>query len=312
MTKRQEAGLRHERDVDFHLRRSLSDEKDVYIFHDVKLEYEGDVAQIDHLVLHKHGFVLIESKSVYGEVSVNANQEWSRSFKDQWYGIPSPVAQAEAQKDILKKVLRANADSLMGKLLGLRKGFGGRKYDILVAISSTAIIHRENMPPEVDRVTFKSEFLASKVKELIAGYRGWSTKKEAWFSDYELTQISQFLEKHQQINTSEPEAVPTTRATRPIQETTLRPPLQKPEISAQDSTWLITCKHCHNREDLVGKYGKWGYYVSCPRCKKNTPMKSNCLQCQGSDTKVQKSKNCYTLNCASCGDVGVFNAPATS
>lgn len=401
---RQEAGRRHEQDVDFHLRRGLIGQDKIHLFKNLKFEVDGETAQIDHLLLHKYGFTIIESKSVYGEIRVNGSGEWSRSYKGDWYGIPSPIAQAENQQAILKQTLKTNADSLLGTLLGVRKGFGGRKYDVLVAISSSAIIHREEMPKEINKATAKAEFLGSRVKDLVSGFGGILGATNAWFTDSELTAIRDFLAGHQQEivrpETKEPE--PSRPAPTPKQEATPKtaphkakpkpctpspksapatvsslickhcnntegltekpgrwgaymtcpkcskntpvkdastdsapvkavaatPPASpaktqpesatkaKPETKAQKQSepapataekpidWVITCKHCKNTEKLAGKSGKHGYYVVCPQCSKNTPMKADCLKCHGKSTRVRKLKNSYTLACGKCGDVG--------
>lgn len=399
---RQEAGRRHEQDVDFHLRRGLVGQDKVHLFKNLKFEVDGETAQIDHLLLHKYGFIIIESKSVYGEVRVNSSGEWSRSYKGDWYGIASPIAQAENQQAILKQVLKANVDHLLGTLLGIRKGFGARKYDILVAISSSAIIHREEMPKDINKSTAKAEFLGSRVKDLVSGYGGILGAANAGFTDTELTAICEFLSGYQQEdvpvkieeNPKQPpepkekaapkpspaKAKPRATAPKPSTNTTLKPspsfickhcsntkglsekrgkwgayvacpecskntpmkeavPAQTPAVvssASPDKTqvkpaakkaakevspsepprpagtvvgWVITCKHCKNTEKLVGKYGKHGYYVSCPECTKNTPMKSQCFKCDSKGTRVRKNKNSYTLSCNKCGDVGVFNSP---
>jgi hypothetical protein len=318
MSKRQEAGRRHEQDVDFHLHRGMKGEKNIHLFHDVKFEVDGETAQIDHLVLHKYGFILIESKCVYGEISVNANNEWSRSFKNQWYGIPSPIAQAEAQKVILKQALLAATNELLGKLFGVQKGFGGRRYDVLVAISSSAIIHRADMPEDVDNVTFKSEFLAAQVRALIFSYSGgWLLPNEVSFTEDEMTAIGDFLQRHQQTPCSSattPSEAISEHADHasPAQDKTATTtpvvvPIEKdtaPATPSQPTTWAVACKHCQNTTGLSGQYGRWGYYTHCSQCEKNTPLKTNCVKCKGTETRVNKKRNVYTLNCSVCGDVG--------
>lgn len=274
---RQEAGRRHEQDVDFHLRRGLIGEDKIYLFKNLKFEVGGETAQIDHLLLHKYGFTIIESKSVYGEIRVNGSGEWSRSFKGDWYGIPSPIVQAENQQAILKQTLQTNADSLLGTLLGFRKGFGGRKYDVLVAISSSAIIHREEMPKEINKSTAKAEFLGSRVKELVSGLGGILGAPNPWFTDSELTAIRDFLAGHQQesvrpeIKVPEPtRPAPTPKAT--PHKTKPNPRTPSPRSASTTASSLI-CKHCNNTEGFTEKSGRWGAYVACPKCSKNTPVK---------------------------------------
>lgn len=306
-----EAGKRHESDVDFHLHRGLANEKNVYLFKDLKFVLGGEVAQIDHLILHKYGFILIESKSVYGEVAVNSNQEWSRSFKGKWYGIPSPIAQAEAQAEILKRVLQNNAEDLLGTLLGIRKGFGGRNYDFLVAISSSAIIHRDSMPKSVGEATLKSEFVASKVKELIAGYGRWLGTSNPAFTPAELSALAAFIGDREQgaerkAYSGDTLAPKTKTVVQPARKTIAGAAPNSGLNKTKEAAWVVVCKHCDNAEGLDGRSGRHGYYVSCPDCSKNTPMKSACPKCGGKGTRVRKAKNAFTLVCDSCGDVGRF------
>lgn len=95
---RQKAGDKQEQDVAFFLRRAYKDDPKVFVFNDLRFEFNEEVAQIDHLILYPYGFVLIESKSITGEVKVNTNQEWMRNYKHQWSGIRSPIKQVEARK----------------------------------------------------------------------------------------------------------------------------------------------------------------------------------------------------------------------
>ena len=58
--KRQLAGRKAEGQIAFYLKRAFE---------------HGDAAQIDHLVFHRWGMILVESKSVTGTVRVNEHGE---------------------------------------------------------------------------------------------------------------------------------------------------------------------------------------------------------------------------------------------
>lgn len=64
-----------ESDVAFYLKRQFSDQNDVLVFNDLRIEHNQEFAQIDHLVVYKKGFVLIESKSIKGTVKINDQLE---------------------------------------------------------------------------------------------------------------------------------------------------------------------------------------------------------------------------------------------
>ena len=71
------AGQKQEQDVAFFLRRAFKDYKQVYVINDFKFTHNDETAQIDHLIVYTYGFVLIESKSIKGEVKVNGFGEWT-------------------------------------------------------------------------------------------------------------------------------------------------------------------------------------------------------------------------------------------
>ncbi|WFE68282.1 nuclease-related domain-containing protein [Thiomicrospira sp. R3] len=86
----------------------FADRKDVIILHDLRLN-NGDVeSQIDHLVIATDGHVnLFETKNFSNGLKVNTEGQfayWNR-FKRTFYGINSPVENAEKNKHILKVLL---------------------------------------------------------------------------------------------------------------------------------------------------------------------------------------------------------------
>ncbi|AVV32434.1 hypothetical protein C8233_00935 [Halomonas sp. SF2003] len=192
-------GHRQEEDVAFHLRRAFGDDPEVVIFNDLRLKHGEENAQIDHLVMHPFGFIIIESKSITGEVRVNAAGEWQRSYRGNWSGLKSPLRQAELQQDILKRLLIEHRTRLMNKTLGLQGGFAGRQWKVLCAVSSNAIVHRDDMAKGVSAQVVKPEFLHEQVSGLI-GARSmvkrallFDTRPE--FTKDELERVSEFLLK---------------------------------------------------------------------------------------------------------------------
>ncbi|NHI02261.1 nuclease-related domain-containing protein [Oceanimonas sp. MB9] len=117
---RRVAGDRQELDVAFYLRRAFKDDENILVLNDYRFSHLGETAQIDHLIVHRAGFIIVESKSIYGEVKLNSQGEWSRSNKGRWSGMPSPIIQAELQRDLLKAFLGAHVEQFLGTLLGVQ------------------------------------------------------------------------------------------------------------------------------------------------------------------------------------------------
>jgi len=165
------AGRQAEEQMAFYLRRAFADRKDVYVLNGVRLERDGgDAAQIDHLIVHRGGMVIVESKSVHGRVRVNEHGEWVRVYGSKQQGMPSPIEQAKRQADFLRRYLNHHAPELTGKMLGLVQAyFGAMTVDVVVAISDTGIIDRpKKLPlPEV----CKADQAHARIDEILARQR---------------------------------------------------------------------------------------------------------------------------------------------
>ncbi|MGM1052954.1 MAG: nuclease-related domain-containing protein [Pseudomonadota bacterium] len=311
-------GHKQEQDVAFHLRREFGDSEQVRIIHDLVIEYGEERAQIDHLVIHPYGFIIIESKSIVGEVQVNAEGEWSRSYKGNWTGMPSPIRQAELQKDLLHALLSNNLARLLGKLLGIQTKLGGRDWQTLCAVSSTVILHREKMPKNVADKVVKTEFVAGKVKEIIGNGVSAFIKVKPRFTLLELENLGSFLLEHaatHQAGTEKVEQKPEAQTpsqspdTAPVSEPAPQSYAVTPEPApaetlvdtAAPTEKLLTCKQCGEADNLSGMYGQYGYYVRCATCNTNTSMKQPpCPACGWKSVKVSKDGPSYTAACRKC------------
>ncbi len=52
------AGRAAEEQIVHYLRRAFADDKKILVFNNLRLEYEQDSAQIDHLILYRYGAVV--------------------------------------------------------------------------------------------------------------------------------------------------------------------------------------------------------------------------------------------------------------
>jgi hypothetical protein len=326
------AGQKQEQDVAFFLRRAFKDNPEVLVINDFKFSFNDETAQIDHLIVYTYGFVLIESKSIKGHVKVNNQGEWTRSYNSQWSGMSSPIKQVELQQALLQEMLKHHKNDILGKLLGIKQqGFNGRCWHYLCAVSSNAVIDRKTMPKEISDKLYKTEFLVDELKsimklkhKLIRLVSVTDTRPD--FSQQELNSIGQFLiSQHIDSNTQQTEAAPAQqKQIQPISNTPeFTPELEqgpKPASAvthhlaqstaailapvaafAPEQHPIISCKHCGESTQYTPMYGKFGYYINCNQCSKNTSMKLPCPQCMSKNTKVTKRKETYTLNCVDCG-----------
>jgi len=76
------------------------------VLHDLRFAVDGDVAQIDHVVINRGtGMYLIETKNYAGDVSINAHGEFTVNYGDDRFGVPSPIEQSHRHERILHRLL---------------------------------------------------------------------------------------------------------------------------------------------------------------------------------------------------------------
>ena len=100
------AGIKGERAAAFYLDGHYKDGQNNVLLHDLRLQVDGEAAQIDHLVINRTGYmVLIETKNYSGDLEVNAHGEFTVRYGKDRYGIPSPYEQSRRHARILGKLL---------------------------------------------------------------------------------------------------------------------------------------------------------------------------------------------------------------
>jgi len=156
------AGVKGERDsaylIDFAFERS----EDMAVIHDLRLEFDGRVAQIDHLLIHRslQCFVL-ETKHFHAGLKITEAGEFLRATdrKGGFEGMPSPLAQNERHVAVLRDVF--------GRLT-LPQGPDGPLSPVLhafVLVSPHAWIDR---PERFDtRAVIKADLLPGAVRTLL-------------------------------------------------------------------------------------------------------------------------------------------------
>lgn len=285
----EKAGQKQEQDVAFVLRRAFKEHKQVYVINDFKFTFNDETAQIDHLIVYPYGFVLIESKSIKGEIKVNDLGEWTRSLNNKWSGMASPIKQVELQQKLLREMLHENRETILSKLLGIKQqSFGMRCWDNVCAVSSNSVIDRDSMPNEVSKDLVKTEFLVDKLNNImnlpsnfIKVVNIFDTRPS--FSNEDLTSITSFL-----ISQAGSRSIEKNKAK-----------TKQTQVKVTNDA-ILKCKKCGEKSDYSTQNGRYGYFIKCNKCDTNTTMKTPCLKCESKNTKVSKKKELYTLNCIDC------------
>ena len=100
------AGARGEDEAAYHIDFHLKSTPNWAVIHDLRLEWRGRVAQIDHLIIDRYLQInVVESKSFRSKIRY-ANGGWERINFNHWEGIPSPVDQNDRHILVLEQLIK--------------------------------------------------------------------------------------------------------------------------------------------------------------------------------------------------------------
>ncbi len=124
----QSAIARHtaQEQMPYYLRRYFGDSTEVDVLNQLRVSTGGITTQLDHLLLHPYGMVVVDSTSVSGRLQVKEDGRWLCLHRKSPTWIRSPVTLAYAQALSLKAFLDKKVR---------QKGFFDRiELDVLVAV----------------------------------------------------------------------------------------------------------------------------------------------------------------------------------
>lgn len=278
-----QAGMAAEKQMAFYLKRAFEDNPEVIILNNLRFNFNDDPAQIDHLVIHKYGMIIIESKSVTSEVIINKRGEWIRRYKQHDQGMASPIKQAERQANYLKKSLKRYGPKLPCGFLS-QPTYDKLPIDLVVAISDSGII-KPAKGAECDDVC-KADEVSDRVLDIIEGYKEELSVFRPFTMDAETREsICTFLIKahtpHEKmpLKTMEPKSLIEV-ASQKIKEPSFR------------------CGECRGKNIMIVS-GQYGYYFKCRDCDHNTPIKQICESCKRI-MKIRKERNRFFAECKGC------------
>lgn len=116
------AGLKGEAEaayeIDFHHKAS----RNWAVIHDLRLEYQGRVAQIDHLLLNRAmDCWLCETKHFSEGVAINEQGEFTAFYGGRGFGVPSPIEQNRRHAAVLEALMKSSIVQLPTRLgIGIR------------------------------------------------------------------------------------------------------------------------------------------------------------------------------------------------
>ena len=277
-----------------YFKRFFGGSSEVDVLNYLRVELDGEVAQMDHLVLHSYGITIVESKSVAGSVEIREDGQWIRWYSKQSHGMRSPVTQAEMQLMLLKELLARTVK---------QKGFfDSVDFDVLVAISDSGTIQwpSSGSLPEVCKSDQVPDRILRKLKAKL------EKKGSPVLLPVHRRSIADFLRSiHRPLNAiSQPDPAvlmePRVATTERVEQVSVVsvPVDPLPTAGVAERLPRKACKHCGG-STLEVRHSKFGYYFGCKSCEKNTPIKFTCPSC-GGEGRLRKHAKEFFAECASC------------
>ena len=157
------AGIAGEEDCAYYITFYFGNSGNWCVIHDLRIEHQGSVAQIDHLLINRlFDIYVIESKNFSYDVTINDSGEFTLKKGSRSFGIASPIEQNKRHIFLLEKFIAA---------LGLTPGRLGipiaPRYRSLVLMSPKSVITRPDRKKFDTDMVIKADTLRTKIDEFV-------------------------------------------------------------------------------------------------------------------------------------------------
>lgn len=156
------AGQKAERDAAYAIDFEYADRRSYVVVHDLRLEFGGRVAQIDHVIISRIlDLWILETKSFSEGVRITDLGHWERYGGGRGHGIESPIKQNDHHVTVVRDLLDKRVIRMPGRLAGI--SFKPRLVP-LVLLSNEAKFH----PPKTKaaRASIKGLDQVIKIEQL--------------------------------------------------------------------------------------------------------------------------------------------------
>lgn len=103
-----QSGIKGEAEAAYEIEFYYGASKNWMVLHDLRLECDGRVAQIDHLLMNRFLEIYVcESKRFAEGIAINDQGEFSAFYGSKPYGVPSPVQQNKRHMVVLESVFKS-------------------------------------------------------------------------------------------------------------------------------------------------------------------------------------------------------------
>ncbi|HHO55039.1 MAG TPA: NERD domain-containing protein [Trueperaceae bacterium] len=255
------------------------------VFNGLRFEMDNYAIQIDHLILHKYGIIVIENRSETADIDINLIGQWTQTYKAKSLKITSPLEQGERKLEFIRSVLEHNHKVLRAKNNNSQADFKDFAFDLIVAISDHGNINSSsgNLPLEICR--------RSKVVETILEIAEEQRKDAA-------TLIPKIYNRSQRLNNNELFKLTAffRKSHTPLDRAKIRQTMPKDKKIIKKPSYY-SCENCGSKQVFMEHNN--GYQLYCLDCSHILEIDKSCSSCH-KDAYVRREENKYYLECENC------------
>ena len=157
------AGIAGEEDCAYYINFYFGKSDNWCVIHDLRIEHQGSVAQIDHLLINRlFDIYVIESKNFSYDVTINDSGEFTLKKGSRSFGIASPIEQNKRHIFLLEKFISAHC--LVPSRLGIPIV---PRYKSLILMSPKSVITRPDRKAFDTDMVIKADTLRTKIDEFV-------------------------------------------------------------------------------------------------------------------------------------------------
>lgn len=159
--KAMKTGVHGEEDSAYYINFYFGNSENWAVIHDLRLEHEGHVAQIDHLLINRtFNFYVLESKNYSYGIKITPEGDFQAYYGKRHFGIPSPIEQNKRHIRLLELFLKAH--DIIPKRLGLSIR---PRFKNFILVSPKSIITRPSGKTFDASPVIKADTLRTKIDE---------------------------------------------------------------------------------------------------------------------------------------------------
>lgn len=267
------------------------------VIHDLRLEHDGRIAQIDHLLINRLlEIYVLESKNYNCNLNVNARGEFTARYGRKEFGVPSPLEQNERHISVLRDVCETLD---LPERLGLRLRPSFESYVLVSANAKLTLPRSGSQYRRVIKADQLTRTLTQRLENLpVATALGKAAKMISNETLHALAR--QLASRHRPLtarmtNTPEVAKAPPAIVSLPT----------APPVTPQPTLPGPTCKACGKGAGSI-LHGQYGYYFKCAGCEANTAIRFTCHP--GHKPRLRKAGAVFFRDCAECGSSEPFHA----